>query len=336
MRKFLQYILKRPLEWIVNYFAAAPKRTNVFRSLSNLYHGKKNMINKRLLSMEIDCSKDKFIVFSDQHKGNRSWADDFSNNETNYIAALQYYNSLNYNFVNLGDSEELWKFKPFDILKVNEKSFAAEAAFQPIRYYKTYGNHDVMWKNPVDTALHLIKYFEMPLPVYEGIVLKTSNTTRPVSIFLTHGHQGDRMSDGNAFSTWVVAHFWMPLQRYLRININSPSKNYTLRDKHNLMMYEWSSRKKDLLLITGHTHKPVFASGRYYDHPSNKINTTEARTRLKPSYFNAGCCCYNDGDITGIEIADGFIRLIKWTGEETAPKRLVLEEREIEKLMEDL
>ena len=32
----------------------------------------------------------------------------------------------------------------------------------------------------------------------------------------------------------------------------------------------------------------------------------------KPCYFNAGCCSYPDGDITGLEFADGEIRLVRW------------------------
>ena len=46
-----------------------------------------------------------------------------------------------------------------------------------------------------------------------------------------------------------------------------------------------------------------------------------------PSYFNSGCCCYSDGVITGLEIADGEIRLIKWAPEEeaTIPMRKILE-----------
>ena len=31
-----------------------------------------------------------------------------------------------------------------------------------------------------------------------------------------------------------------------------------------------------------------------------------------PCYFNTGCCSFPDGDITGIEIADGAIRLVRW------------------------
>jgi hypothetical protein len=47
---------------------------------------------------------------------------------------------------------------------------------------------------------------------------------------------------------------------------------------------------------------------------------------MKPSYFNTGCCCFDDGTITGIEIANGEIRLIKWYYHDGVPTREVLEE----------
>lgn len=37
-----------------------------------------------------------------------------------------------------------------------------------------------------------------------------------------------------------------------------------------------------------------------------------------PSYFNTGCCRFEDGDITGIELAEGEIRLIKWAEDSEA------------------
>jgi hypothetical protein len=175
----------------------------------------------------------------------------------------------------------------------------------------------------------------MPLPIYEGIILKTMINNELLTIFCTHGHQGDKMSDNNAVSTWLVAHIWAPVQRYLRINVNTPSKDDTLRNKHNKLMYEWSSNRKNVILITGHTHKPVFASGKYSIHPYNKI-AQQANNSLKPSYFNTGCCCFNDGDITGIEIENGIIRLIKWHAENNLSARKILEEIMLEDLVKDL
>jgi len=319
-----------------NRLAASPKKETVDKSLTALYNSSNKIKSRRIKVLNTDLSKARYIIFSDQHKGNRSWADDFRTSEKNYISALNYYNSEGYSFINLGDSEELWKFKAPEILPANTDAFSAEASFQPAHYYKTFGNHDIIWKNKLDVAMLLKNNFKMPLPVYEGLVLRNNTAAIKLDIFLTHGHQGDLMSDNNAFSTWIVAHVWLPLQRYLRININSPSKDFSLRNKHNQMMYDWSSRQKDLLLVTGHTHSPVFASGKYFDHPSNKIETGQTIAEIKPSYFNTGCCCFDDGDITGIEISDGYVRLIKWYDEEVQSKRMVLEEIELAKLVKDL
>jgi hypothetical protein len=118
-------------------------------------------------------------------------------------------------------------------------------------------------------------------------------------------------------------------------------------------MYEWSATQKDLLFISGHTHKPVFASLDHMDRLARQLEKAKAvndeglikilqeeierrkkeyagkklvKTMAKPSYFNSGCCCFADGDLTGIEIADGFIRLVKWKGTEKKSTRIVLEE----------
>lgn len=334
MRKILQRLLKKPLTWLGNYLAAAPKKENVFASLSDLYKVHKVFGTVKVKVIRTDLKKDDFIIFSDQHKGNKSWADDFSQCEKNYIAALTSYNQKRFTFINLGDSEELWKFKIQDIIPANKDAFAAEAAFHPKRYIKTFGNHDLLWKNKLDVQLNLSKIFKKPLPVYEGIILRDEKID--LDIFLTHGHQGDLLSDNNSFSTWIVAHIWMPLQRYLRININSPSSDFSLRNKHNRMMYEWSSSRKNLVLVTGHTHQPIFASGKYYRHPSNNIPDTNLQDDLVPNYFNTGCCCYNDGDITGIEITDGKIRLVKWFNEEVKSEKMILEEIAISTLLKDI
>ena len=54
--------------------------------------------------------------------------------------------------------------------------------------------------------------------------------------------------------------------------------------------------------------------------------------KMKPTYFNSGCCCFDDGTITGIEISGGFIRLIKWSLVEGKPERSVAEEESLKSL----
>ena len=338
MRKLLQKIFRPFFVWLADKLSAAPKREMVFKSLSELYECIITNKTKRGIIINIDPSLDNFIIFSDQHKGTKTFDDDFLSNQVNYIAALNYYQQKKFSFINLGDAEELWECKPEKVTAAYESTLKAEAVFQEgDKYYRTFGNHDLLWKNNLDVMLYLKKIFKMPLPVFEGIVLRMEiNLSSPIDIFLTHGHQGDKMSDNNAFSTWVIAHVWSPLQRFLQININTPANDFSLRNKHNHLMYEWSSESKNLFLITGHTHKPVFASGKYAENALHKIDTSESPHQLRPTYFNTGCCCFSDGDITGIEIADGYFRLIKWHSEENVPGRVILEEMKIDAMVKDL
>jgi UDP-2,3-diacylglucosamine pyrophosphatase LpxH len=43
-----------------------------------------------------------------------------------------------------------------------------------------------------------------------------------------------------------------------------------------------------------------------------------------PTYFNTGCCCFPDRDVTGLEIADGSVTLVRWLNDagEARPKAL--------------
>ena len=342
MRKLLQQIFRPFFTWLGARMASAPVRKKVFSSLTRLFKSLEQYPGKRGTVLSVDFSRDKFIIFSDHHKGNKDSSDDFANNEPNYLAALAYYHANHFKYINLGDSEELWKYKPKEVIGKNVSALRAEAKFHETEsYYKTFGNHDLIWKNKLDVDLWFRDIFSLPLPVLEGMLLKTKVNEMPLTVYLTHGHQGDTMSDNNALSTWIVAHIWQPIQRYLRININTPAKDYNLRGKHNIMMYEWSSNKHGLILITGHTHTPVFASGKYTGHPNNIIHpadlsATDKNKNIKPTYFNSGCCCYNDGDITGIEIGDGNITLIKWHLNNNTSERVVLEEVSLEILIKDI
>jgi hypothetical protein len=61
-----------------------------------------------------------------------------------------------------------------------------------------------------------------------------------------------------------------------------------------------------------------------------------------PCYFNTGCCSFPDGDITGLEIADGAIRLVRWPanikelvadGSGVDTHRRILEEAVLEEIL---
>src|SRR5688500_8772257 len=52
--------------------------------------------------------------------------------------------------------------------------------------------------------------------------------------------------------------------------------------------------------------------------------TDRAWPVVPPCYFNTGCCSYGDGDVTGLELADGEIRVVRWFCSDGAPSRRVL------------
>jgi hypothetical protein len=119
-------------------------------------------------------------------------------------------------------------------------------------------------------------------------------------------------------------------------------------------MYNWSADKESLVLVAGHTHHPIFLSTtrliRFTEDYQNvkdlsvdsdeilqaKAEMEFAQAGEKPSYFNSGCCCFNDGRITGIEIADGQIRLIRWPDDIGQQIPLVLESADLRAVFQEV
>jgi predicted phosphodiesterase len=356
----LRKLLTNPVIRLANKYTSHPKRELVLAALDKLYHDIKEGKEKKGLLINA-AAEDKFIVFSDHHKGAKNGADDFRDCEQTYLHALDYYEANGFHYICLGDSEELWENGLQEVKKANVLSIEKEKTF--IRrgaLTKVFGNHDLFWDQDPFAAQYLENLYDEKLKVYAGLVLNMPTARASLSVFLTHGHQGDQQSDGNWFSKFFVSRIWGPFQAYLSINPNTPAYNSQLKTLHNALMYEWSSKRKDLVLVTGHTHQPVFqsltllesllrrldiakASG---DESSIQSITAEIQKRnvelpvaanlydkIVPSYFNSGCCCYSDGDITGLEIADGYMRLVKWKTEGANATRSVLEEQQLERLL---
>lgn len=361
MRKFLQKLLTKRVAILADRLSSRPDKKRVDKALSRLYKNILTRPGKKGLVIPFDTGVDKFIIFSDQHKGARDDMDIFALAEKNYLTALDYYEEQRFCYINLGDSEELWENLFITIKRHNKATFESEKRFINRKaFFKIFGNHDLYWGNDPLAIAGLIQIYGQLINIYEGAVLQTEVNGMPLNIYLTHGHQGDLQSDGNWFSKWFVSDIWGPLQAYLKVNPNTPANNDLLKTDHNRIMYEWVAKRENTLLITGHTHQPVFRSlthlERLYDEMARakKTNNTAAIAEIqkqivnrnlkgdivpdfsayKPYYFNSGCCCFDDGDITGIEIADGFIRLIKWEYDnKKKSNRIVLEECTLEALI---
>ncbi len=360
MRKLFQKLFTKPVIWAANKFSSKPDKERIFTALTDLHENIKEKPGKKGLVVDLKDINQRVVILSDQHKGTKNDADDFALAEKNYLAALDYYYQNGFYYVNLGDSEELWENTIFGVKKHNTASFEKEKLFlQQKRFTKIFGNHDLYWDNDPLAGLELQSIYGEKIPIYEGIIITAAINNQTLEIYCTHGHQGDLQSDGNWFSKWFVANVWEPLQAYLKINPNTPAYNVQLKTLHNSLMYAWSSVQKNTILITGHTHQPVFESltllERLYDRleiakqkndmaavkeieshitvRQNKGDAATDFTKFKPGYFNSGCCCFNDGDITGIEIEDGKIRLIKWEYDNDISTRKVLEESELAGVM---
>jgi len=327
---------------MVARFSSSPDRDRIFRALTRLCTRIELSPSKSDTVIELDARAGRFIIFSDQHKGAKDGADDFALAERNYVEALRYYDTQGFHFISLGDSEELWENTLQKVKQQNKISFDIERKFVARQAFtKVFGNHDLEWDiNPL-AANELRQIYGARIQIKESVLLMTRIGGHSLRIFCTHGHQGDVQSDGNYFSKFFVAAIWAPLQSYLMINPNTPANNNTLKSAHNNIMYDWSSRQKGLILITGHTHQPVFESLTRLE----RIQRDQSRadtysdsvvSNVRPTYFNSGCCCYSDGDITGIEIFDGEIKLIKWHANNQHSERVVLENTALEQLARQL
>jgi hypothetical protein len=311
-----------------------------------------------------DVRRDKLVIFSDHHKGNRDGADDFLVCEQAYNAALAYYDRLGYTLVVLGDVEELWEEWPQTVFKAYPHTLELEAVFHRAeRYLRFWGNHDDAWSHK-DMVEKLLKpvFGGLPLQVRESLILHARDGENELGrLFLIHGHQGTLDSDRIApVSKFLLRYFWRPLQRITKISLNTPSQDYELRYEHDTAMYFWSQAQEKVVLIAGHTHRPVFKSESHEEiarkalkevedqlaqRPSDSrlqqnvaekaaelewTHTKQLRTPMplmelkKPSYFNSGCCCFRDGDITGLELSEGQIRLVRWPDDQDRPRPRIL------------
>lgn len=254
------------------------------------------------LSLPLNCQS-KYILFSDCHRGTGKANDNFLKNEFLYLAALKYYFQQEFTYLELGDGDELWENRSMKKIKeMHGHSFEMMAKFyRKKRLYMIYGNHDMVKKN-VDfrkkffDTYYCDKYLcENPLCpdscFYPGIILRDSFGRR--DIYLTHGHQASIMNS----TFWKVNRF---LVRYLWRNLEllgvpdptSAAKNNTKKEKTEKLLTEWAE-KNGKVLITGHTHRPMVGSP-------------------ESPYFNTGSCIHPTG-ITGIEIENRCITLIKWS-----------------------
>lgn len=285
------------------------------RSLHNIW---RNWARIRLnaafgAAREVPFDNDsKIIFFSDLHRGDNSKSDAFARNEDLFLNALTHYYREGFTYIEVGDGDEVWKNPCFDdIVGAHQRTFDLLHVFdRQNRLHLIYGNHDLNGHRSGSVEKDGIL-------AEEGLVLRHSYTGQ--RLFAVHGHQADFKSDAlSVLSRLAVRHVWRRLQlvgvesalrRIGRFQKNGRvhtqpatqdsrlhqwmlSLDHSVRNTERRIM-NWAEAQQQVV-ICGHTHRP------------------SAARCSAPHYFNTGSCT-RPGFITGLELQNGQLQLVKWT-----------------------
>jgi len=255
--------------------------------------------NSRRIPFDND---DRLVFFSDLHRGNNTWADEFARNQVIYSHAIKHYYDAGFTYIEVGDGDELMKFKNVETIRLaHEDVYRLLQKFHRAgRLYYIYGNHDIDYRNPVLLARKLNRHFNWHMDkeeilfenfsVHEG--LRFVHKESGVEVFVTHGHQVEGWHRFPWLNRWLLRSLWRPLQLLGLQDPMSASQNRFKRQKVEQRLIEWVQRS-GYPLICGHTHEERFPK------------------KHEPAYFNTGSCVHPRW-ITAIEIKQGEIALVRW------------------------
>jgi len=266
-------------------------------------------------------NNDKLVFFSDVHRGNNSWADEFARNEMIYSYALQHYYDNDFIYVEVGDGDELLKFKYVEPIRIaHENVYRLLQKFQKEkRLHYIFGNHDIEYKNPDLVHRKLKRFFSQTaeeqeilfdnFKAHEGIVFKHKESG--VSLFTFHGHQSDDLFHRFIWLNRILLRaIWRPLQLLGLQDPTSVAQNIYKREQVEKALMKWADEQQQPV-ICGHTHKARFPK------------------KGKTPYFNDGSCVHPRW-ITCMEITGGEIALIRWRIKPNKKGELVIR-RNVEK-----
>jgi UDP-2,3-diacylglucosamine pyrophosphatase LpxH len=247
--------------------------------------------------------KDRFVIFSDCHRGDGSWKDDYARNRNLHLHALAYYLEKGFTYIELGDGDELFENKRFEDIRYAHSSVFRKMKefYDEGRLYMIHGNHDIERRDPKVVAEQLFRFYNAyedkyedlfpGIQVHEGLVLQHRLTSQ--RIFLTHGHQGDWFNDRLwRIAVFLVRNIWAPLQFLGWRDPTMPPEPFRKSGEIESRISRWIEANQQMV-ICGHTHRSRFP----------KPDATP--------YFNSGSCVH-PRSITAIEIKNGSIALVKW------------------------
>jgi predicted phosphodiesterase len=303
--------------------------------------------------------RDRFVIFSDFHLGNRTSRDDFASNSELFMYILEhYYLQQNYTLVLNGDIEELQKFDLYTIKKNWSDLYDLFDRFdQKKQFYKLIGNHDI--------DLYLGKHTDCNRNLKSSLRLDYKHNP----IFIFHGHQASSYyRRANRFITMGLRYIATPL------GIKNITRAYNNQKVHKTeqRIYNFSYQMK-IISIIGHTHRPLFESlsendllkfkmeyllreyaesskrkqkkllkhiekykqkiKRIYEEENRfgSIDSIYNSDLIVPVMFNSGCVIGKKG-LTAIEIENGNISLVHWFDKGQQSKYFDYEQKKPEQL----
>lgn len=240
----------------------------------------------------------RIVFFSDCHRGTGTWNDSFLNNKILYQAALNYYWHEGFTYVEIGDGDELWENRSFDLIsEIHSDVFSQlDRFYHSGRLYMLWGNHDKV-KSKKNFS---VKRYGFSPQCYQSVIIKMPHETQ--DLYVLHGHQADIFNDRLwPLARWMVRYLWKPLELAGFKDPTSAARNYKKSKKVEKRLSGWAEKNRKNIMA-GHTHRPVL--------PPEQA----------AGYFNTGSCIHPNG-ITCMELVSGQLSLIKWVlcaGEENA------------------
>ncbi|HZK10188.1 MAG TPA: metallophosphoesterase family protein [Clostridia bacterium] len=245
----------------------------------------------------------RIVIFSDAHRGDGSFTDEFAPNENIFLHALQYYYDEGFSLIENGDSEDLWLNNDFKYIY-----YAHPDVYELIRkfhkqnrYTMIFGNHNIIMGKESYCQNHFWNVYDFNLgeevPFLDGLVpveaVRLGYRDFKEDVFILHGHQGDLIND----EFWIGSRFLLrKLWRHLRsIGFRSPvspARSEQKRHRVEKVYSKWIDENNQMTII-GHTHRPKFS------HPG------------EIQYFNTGSAT-RPRRVQTIEILGGSIFLVEW------------------------
>ena len=237
------------------------KTTYMFSSKTRITRAFKNAKN-------LPLNKDsKYVFFSDCHRGDNSFADDFVHNKKIYMYALQRYLQKEFTYIELGDGDELWENSFKNIFEANKYVYLLLKEFHlKDKLHFIWGNHDMDYRNPKKVEKNLAYYFDTIDGKEKELMINASFSEAirltqedGKSIFLLHGHQADWFN----YTFWRLSKFlvrilWRPLQLIGIKDPTSPAQNFKELIKVEHRLEKWIKENNNQMIITGHTHRQGF------------------------------------------------------------------------------